>query len=166
MSVTIEQHREMVEKGISIRKDDKFGFKKKCGNISCSEFVETCYCTDSLEEAIKEVDKRSERYHNLDCALEHDEYFSKHTWELISEYSSNKFYTPLQQRLQTIVLDTLNIKIKDLVSYGEKALPNGKWMLTIKDKDYVLYSLLKDELRDEMDNWDHEPEDTECSCEL
>lgn len=160
MSVTIEQHKQMTEKGIYERKDGKFGFKRKCKNEDCDTFIEKCFCSDSLNQSLINVEKRSETHCSVKCAVENDTYFSNIVWEIISDYANSKYHTPLQTRLQQIVLDTLGIKILDIVS-------KGKWMLEIKDKDYTLYDILMDELQEETSNWDSdESEDGECGCEI
>lgn len=54
-----EDHAEMVEHGIKVRRDGLFGYKRRCANEKCENRTRTCYASTTLRRAIDGAQTRS-----------------------------------------------------------------------------------------------------------
>jgi hypothetical protein len=68
--LTPEQHKQAVKLGVKLRKDGKWGFKRKCANEACENVIdEHCYCADTFESAVRTVKVRSAYPCSDDCFI-------------------------------------------------------------------------------------------------
>lgn len=143
--VSLAQHRQMARLGISFRPSDgQWGFKLRCHRKGCEELVQNCYCAPTLEAAVERVKGRANWYHDWRCIFL-EGYADEYTdWKEVFQGQSEVVST----------LQRANIDLSD-PHWGKKAA-----------SDDAVWKALGPVVVDEASNWDCDPDEEACACEI
>lgn len=149
-TLTVEQHKLATELGIKLRKDGKWGYKRKCANEACDEVLDDhCYCDDTFDGAVYGAKMRSAYTCSRRCWVDAGFFL-----DMLFDYSDDDLVDCTGSELSIE-------RIRELLTILKRKTKESKWdSLTKKTKDDL--TLIMDGLLDDVD-WDID--EGECGCE-
>lgn len=147
-TLTVDQHKQAVALSIKKREDDSWGFKKKCSRQECDNFVGACYCAPTFQEAIVEVQERSNYTCSDRCWLD-----SGHFLDFLDDYEHDDLST---------IADVPEEEVDRILTSLKSPSQGSKWD-TLANPTRKAIREWMDDIRQ---NADYDGDEGECSCEV
>lgn len=159
--VSLEDHKLMAAHGIALRPNDAgdgwvFGFKKPCHRKGCQNKADQCYCAGTLEAAVAASKMRSAYSCGRECWFQDDSAWDHYE---IEEYVMESAH--IETLLSAFGIDDP----EDEPGPKCRRILADDWRARIKAEWPDLWRLLQEEYGNDAD-WDDEPDEGECGCEV